>query len=113
MNESQQEEFRAYLNTVDISELLRLQYEIKRSKEPEKHQIILTEFSNRLSERTRINRDAVAHWIIKLQGSEIVLKGYAYPVKVVGAKINSRGNAAMITIEGETRVHYLEYKGEE
>lgn len=103
--------YQAYLQSLTKFELLEELGSVKRSKYPEHYKLIELEQARRLQEESQ--RKVVQKWVDQLAGSYIRIRGYKDPVKVETATINSRGNAAIVRIEGESHNRYFAYKDEE
>lgn len=106
-------ELKEYLNQLkqmNRAELLEEQYQVKRGKDPEKYQLIIHVFRMYLTDFEKEER--VRTWAESLKGQEIVLNPRNGKVKIIEAQLNSRKNAAIITVENDIRTHYISYKGE-
>jgi hypothetical protein len=92
-------------------ELLDLLYSMKRAKDPEKYKLIERAFSQLLTQQAQ--REVVQKWVDALPGTSVRVRDYKDPVRIVSAQINSRGNAAIVQLEGEEHIRYFAYQGEE
>lgn len=104
------EQYKTYLEGLTKFELLNELGLVKKSKFPDHYRLLELEQKKRLEESSK--REATEMWIQKIKGSFIRVRGYKDPILIVEATINSRGNAAIIRLEGENHNRYFEYKGD-
>lgn len=105
------EQFQEELKTKTKGELLQLLYTIKRPKDPERHKLVEEAFRDKIRENMHL--EEVKAWVQVLPGSFVRVRDYSHPVRIVEAQLNSRGNAAIIKLEGEERTRYFSYGREE